>query len=105
MMAKLTPFKSILNQKFRKFDLVKVDVISPHMNHFSTNFYGIVAYSYREKYGGSNNTSYSIIKLNTKLTKAVNQISWYNDADLKLSKKLSRKQINKILEDLKWIDI
>lgn len=100
-----TPLKVKKSQKFHQLDVVKVDVVSPYMEHFHTNFYGIVAYSYADKYGGNSNSEYSIIILNEDLSKAINQTAWYNDADLTLSDKLSKEQVENILEDLEWISL
>ena len=104
-MKELTPLRARKLQKFHRLDLVKVDVVSPYMQHFQTDFYGIVAYSYMEKFGGTSHDEYSIIVLSKDLTKAINQIAWYNEPDLTLSDKLTKEQVEKILEDLKWIDL
>lgn len=105
MEKELTPFQAKKAQKFHALDLVCVDVKSEQRSHFKTGFHGIVAYSYMDKYGGTNNKSFSIIHLNKKLTKAVSQSAWYNVEDLIISYKLTKEQIEKILEDLTWIDL
>lgn len=95
-------------QKFRRESLVWVHVDkekNPSMAHFLTDFYGIVAYTYKQRYRGGRREEkiYSVFVLNDSLTKVVNQISWYEEHQLSASDKLSRKQIENILKDLEWI--
>ncbi len=97
-----------MKQKFPIGTLVWVDVKSPYMEHFETKFFGIVAYSYAQKFSWgseSNKNTYSIIVLNNDLTKVRNEIAWYHDIDLTKSNKLSKKQIINLLTDLDWLDI
>ena len=73
-----------LGQKFPRGCFVKVcDKMPSHMSHFESGFFGIVEYTYAQKYGGSDVGSYSLIVLDDE-GKPVNSISWYEENQLTL---------------------
>jgi hypothetical protein len=64
-------------QLFKRGWKVKVSLNLPKsMSHFDKGFFGIIEYSYHQKYGYGDKNKYGIVKLNSK-GEGVNSISWY----------------------------
>jgi hypothetical protein len=71
-------------QKFPRGTRVKVDDEMPaSMSHFECGFFGIVAYTYHQEYGGGNTRSYCLVVLD-KNNWPINMISWYDESQLTL---------------------
>lgn len=87
-----------MRQKFRMLSFVHVTNDMPiYMQHFPKGFKGIVHGTYSQMFGGENIKSYSIYQ--TKDNKIVNQISWYEENQLKLCKKQNRKLAEEMIEE------
>ena len=73
-----------MKQKFPKLSFVKIAKdMPPCMDHFDSDFIGIVDGTYSQEYGGNNIDSYSIYKLDNNFT-VVNRIAWYDEDQLSL---------------------
>lgn len=72
-----------MKQKFSILSFVRVCKDMPlHMRHFPSDFIGIVAGTYSQKYGGKDIDQYSLWVV--KDGKVVNRISWYHEDQLTL---------------------
>ncbi len=75
-----------VKQKYKRGTVVWVDIKRgrdyEYMEHFKTEFYGIVAHTYAQGYGGKDIDNYCIAVLSEDLKEVVDMISWYNEDQL-----------------------
>jgi hypothetical protein len=86
-------------QKFKIFSLVHITKDMPfYKEHFDNDFVGIVEGTYKQIYGGSDDKSYSIYKLNKDKTKIVDAIAWYEENQLTLLPKQDRLLVIELID-------
>lgn len=87
-----------MKQKFGMLSFVHVCAEMPsYMNHFDSDFDGIVDGTYSQLYGGQDINSYALYKI--KDGKIVNRISWYEESQLTLLPEQDRDKAERLIEN------
>ena len=87
-------------QKFSKYQFIHICKNMPlHMSHFKSDFYGIIGYSYAEKYWGDDYKSYMIYQIEN--GKVVNGMAWYQESQISLLEKQNKKLAEKMIKEFK----